>query len=105
MAIAFMRVRPLSRGNGQSAVACAAYRACVKLHDAFYDKDHDYSKKSGHIAGGLEVICTGSFRDVDVGETISAEGEYVNHQVYGRQFKVVSYRVVALVARCQHRGR
>ena len=55
MAIAFMRVRPLSRGNGQSAVACAAYRACVKLHDAFYDKDHDYSKKSGHIAGGLEL--------------------------------------------------
>ncbi|MCR5404778.1 MAG: ATP-dependent RecD-like DNA helicase [Butyrivibrio sp.] len=42
-----------------------------------------------------EIICTGSFRDVDMGETISAEGEYVNHQVYGRQFKVASYRVVA----------
>ena len=55
MAIAFMRMRPLSRGNGQSAVACAAYRACVKLHDAYYGKDHDYCKKSGHIAGGLEL--------------------------------------------------
>lgn len=40
-----------------------------------------------------EIVCTGSFRDVDVGETITAEGEYINHQVYGRQFKVTSYKV------------
>ena len=53
MAIAMIRARPLSRGKGQSAVACAAYRACVMLHDDFYGKDHDYSKKSGHVAGGL----------------------------------------------------
>ena len=55
MAIAFVRARPLSRGKGQSAVACAAYRACVLLHDNYYGKDHDYSRKSGHVAGGLEL--------------------------------------------------
>lgn len=55
MAIAFVRARPLSRGKGQSVVACAAYRACVLLHDNYYGKDHDYSKKSGHMAGGLEL--------------------------------------------------
>lgn len=55
MAIAFVRARPLSRGKGQSAVACAAYRACVLLHDNYYGKDHDYSKKSGHMAGELEL--------------------------------------------------
>lgn len=55
MAIAFVRARPLSRGKGQSVVACSAYRACEKLHDEYYGKDHDYSKKSGHVAGGLEL--------------------------------------------------
>lgn len=53
MAIAFVRARPLSRAKGQSIVACAAYRACEQLHDEYYGKDHDYSKKSGHVAGGL----------------------------------------------------
>lgn len=53
MAIALVRARPLSRGNGQSVVACAAYRACEKLHDEYYGKEHDYLKKSGHVAGGL----------------------------------------------------
>ena len=51
MAIALVRARPLSRGNGQSVVACAAYRACEKLHDEYYGKEHDYLKKSGHVAG------------------------------------------------------
>ena len=40
-----------------------------------------------------EVICTGTFRDVDVGDTIDAEGEFVNHPVYGDQFKVSKYLV------------
>lgn len=40
-----------------------------------------------------EIVCTGVFRDVDVGDTIEAEGEYVNHPVYGDQFKVSSYEI------------
>ncbi|MBQ1834072.1 MAG: ATP-dependent RecD-like DNA helicase, partial [Treponema sp.] len=40
-----------------------------------------------------EIICTGSFRDVDVGDTIEIEGEYVNHPVYGSQFKADSYEI------------
>lgn len=53
MAIAFIRAKPISRAKGQSAVGCAAYRSCEKLNDQLYEKTHDYSKKSGHIAGGL----------------------------------------------------
>lgn len=53
MAIAFIRAKPISRAKGQSAVGCAAYRSCEKLNDQLYEKIHDYSKKSGHIAGGL----------------------------------------------------
>ncbi len=40
-----------------------------------------------------EIVCTGVFSDVDVGDTIEAEGEYVSHPVYGDQFKVSSYEI------------
>ena len=40
-----------------------------------------------------EIVCTGVFRDVDVGDTIEAEGDYISHPVYGDQFKVASYEV------------
>ncbi len=45
------------------------------------------------VTADAEVICTGSFRDVDVGDTIEIEGEYVNHPVYGSQFKAASYEI------------
>jgi Ti-type conjugative transfer relaxase TraA len=35
----------ISRSQGRSAVACAAYRSAERLHDEKYDKDHDYTKK------------------------------------------------------------
>jgi exodeoxyribonuclease V alpha subunit len=42
----------------------------------------------------LEVTCTGTFTNLDEGECIEAYGDYVEHAVYGRQFKVESYNVV-----------
>ncbi len=45
------------------------------------------------VMADKEVICTGSFRDVDVGDTIEASGEYITHPVYGDQFKVSSYEI------------
>lgn len=53
MAIAFARVNPISRKRGQSSVASAAYRACENLHDERHEKNHDYTKKGGHLGGGL----------------------------------------------------
>jgi Ti-type conjugative transfer relaxase TraA len=35
----------ISRSQGRSAVACAAYRSAEKLHDEKYERDHDYTKK------------------------------------------------------------
>ncbi len=40
------------------------------------------------------LICTGTFRDAGVGDTIEATGEYVTHPVYGHQFKVSEYQIV-----------
>ncbi|RKM59854.1 ATP-dependent RecD-like DNA helicase [Butyrivibrio sp. CB08] len=45
------------------------------------------------VASDDEIICTGVFRDVDIGDTIEAEGEYISHPVYGDQFKVAGYEV------------
>lgn len=53
MSIAFVRAKPISRGTGQSAVACAAYRACTTLVDAREEKRHDYSRKSGLLGEGM----------------------------------------------------
>ncbi|MBE5826358.1 MAG: ATP-dependent RecD-like DNA helicase [Butyrivibrio sp.] len=34
-----------------------------------------------------EIVCTGSFRDADIGDTVVLEGGYIEHPVYGPQFK------------------
>jgi Ti-type conjugative transfer relaxase TraA len=35
----------ISRSQGRSAIACAAYRSATRLHDERYDKNHDYAHK------------------------------------------------------------
>lgn len=45
------------------------------------------------MAGETEVTCTGIFPGLDEGECIEAEGYYVEHAVYGTQFKAESFRV------------
>ena len=45
------------------------------------------------VTSDAEIVCTGIFRDVDIGDTIEAQGEYVSHPVYGDQFKVSGYEV------------
>lgn len=47
MAIYHFSVKAISRGEGRSAVAAAAYRAGEKLQDDKYGKEQDYTKKSG----------------------------------------------------------
>lgn len=47
------------------------------------------------VAGEMEITCTGTFTNLDEGECIEAEGEFVEHAVYGRQFKTEHFRVVA----------
>ncbi len=43
----------------------------------------------------MEIICTGIFANLDEGESIEAEGSYIEHAVYGTQFKVERFVVVA----------
>lgn len=48
------------------------------------------------VAEGEEVTCVGTFRALDEGENLELTGGYVEHAVYGSQFKVESYEAVAL---------
>ncbi len=43
----------------------------------------------------MEITCTGIFANLDEGESIEAEGSYIEHAVYGTQFKVERFMVVA----------
>lgn len=47
------------------------------------------------ISEGDELTCVGTFKDIEQGENLEVEGEYVEHPVYGTQLKVTEYRIVA----------
>jgi hypothetical protein len=47
MAIFHLNEKNISRSDGRSVVACAAYRACEKLEDKTYGNIQDYTKKNG----------------------------------------------------------
>ena len=47
MSLYHFHVTQIKRSAGQSAIACAAYRAGEKLHSEYYGEDSDYTRKSG----------------------------------------------------------
>ena len=47
MSIYHLSVKAISRSDGRSAVACAAYRSGEKLLDEKYERTQDYTKKTG----------------------------------------------------------
>ena len=44
---------------------------------------------------GDEVMCTGTMAMVNEGEYIKAEGDYVEHATYGRQFRIAAFSIEA----------
>ena len=56
MALYHFSADQISRGDGQSSVASAAYRAGEKLTDEYYGQIHDYTRKQGVILN--EIILT-----------------------------------------------
>lgn len=41
-----------------------------------------------------EITCVGCLKTMELGETMEADGDYISHPVYGKQFKVESCRIV-----------
>lgn len=62
-------------------------------HIIFQNKENGYTVMSLTVEGE-EITCVGMCRGLTQGETISAQGDYVEHPVYGTQFKIVSFQTV-----------
>ncbi len=63
-------------------------------HIIYRNSDNGYTV-CNLISDGEEITCVGNFRVIDQGETIEASGNYVAHPVYGEQFKIEEYKIVA----------
>ncbi len=63
-------------------------------HIIFQNSENGYTVMN-LVAEGEEVTCVGMCKGLSQGENISARGEYVEHPVYGVQFKLASFQVVA----------
>ncbi|MBO5292325.1 MAG: ATP-dependent RecD-like DNA helicase [Lachnospiraceae bacterium] len=46
------------------------------------------------IADGEEITCVGFFQTITQGENLEAEGDFVEHPVYGEQFKMQRYKII-----------
>lgn len=63
-------------------------------HIVYQNSDNGYTVMT-LVAEGEEVTCVGMCKGLGQGENISAEGEFIEHPVYGRQFKIQTYETVA----------
>ena len=63
-------------------------------HIVFQNKENGYTVMN-LVREGEEITCVGMCKGLSQGENISAEGEYVEHPVYGKQFKISHYKTVA----------
>lgn len=62
-------------------------------HIIFQNKENGYTVMT-LVADGEEITCVGFCKGLTQGENIAAEGEYVEHPVYGTQFKISTYQTV-----------
>lgn len=61
-------------------------------HIVFRNEENGYTVLNLENEDG-EITCVGEFNFINEGELMELHGEYVNHSVYGNQFKVVSHEV------------
>ena len=62
-------------------------------HIIFQNSENGYTVMN-LVSEGEEITCVGMCRGLGQGENLTARGEYIEHPVYGRQFKLDSYQVV-----------
>ncbi|WP_171250604.1 MobA/MobL family protein, partial [Acinetobacter soli] len=86
MAIYHFSAKSISRGDGRSAIAAAAYRSGEKLIDEKYGKEQDYTKKTG-------VEFTNIYAPNNTNENL------LNRQILWNEVEKVERRKDALLAR------
>ena len=61
-------------------------------HIIFQNSENGYTVMN-LVSEGEEITCVGACRGLGQGENITAQGEYIEHPLYGRQFKLSSFQV------------
>jgi len=62
-------------------------------HIIFQNAENGYTVLN-LVDDGEEITCVGMCRGLSQGESIEAQGDYIEHPLYGTQFKINTYRVV-----------
>lgn len=63
-------------------------------HIIYQNTDNGYTVMNV-VCDGEEITCVGMFLDLGQGESLEMQGSYTDHTLYGRQFKVQSYTLLA----------
>jgi len=63
-------------------------------HIVYHNSENGYTVMN-IMSQGEEVVCIGNLAIIKEGEYIKAEGQYVEHAVYGQQFKIAGYSIEA----------
>lgn len=63
-------------------------------HVIFQNSENGYTVMN-LVVDGEEITCVGMCKGLSQGENIAAEGDYVEHPLYGKQFKMTTYRIEA----------
>ena len=63
-------------------------------HIIFQNQENGYTVMN-LICDEEEITCVGMCKGLTEGENLEAEGEYIEHPMYGKQFKLNSFRTVA----------
>ncbi|MDR2044766.1 MAG: ATP-dependent RecD-like DNA helicase [Clostridium sp.] len=63
-------------------------------HIVYQNSENGYTVMS-LVCKEEEITCVGTLKGAAAGETICAQGEYVEHSVYGKQFQIRSYQAIA----------
>ena len=62
-------------------------------HIVYQNKENGYAVLD-FVVGEEEITCVGLFKNVEAGEMLEIQGNFVEHPVYGRQMKAENFRVV-----------
>ncbi|MCM1568157.1 MAG: ATP-dependent RecD-like DNA helicase [Roseburia sp.] len=62
-------------------------------HIIFQNNENGYTVLN-LMAEGEEITCVGVCKGLSQGESLEAQGEFVDHPVYGSQFKISGYRTI-----------
>lgn len=62
-------------------------------HIIYQNADNGYTVMN-FVCEEEEITCVGTFQGLNQGESVELQGEYIEHALYGRQFKAQSYTIL-----------